>query len=142
VAGGNRIDQLSCPTDVIIDKQDHSIIIADSENRRVIRWRVGQTTIVAGGNGERQQLNPHYSPTYLFVDDQQSVYVSDYENHRVMKWRRDAEERVIVARGNGKENKLNQLFHPAGVVMDRLGHPMCSITLKLRRSYAVAAIAL
>ncbi|CAF1172580.1 unnamed protein product [Adineta steineri] len=41
-AGGNnagyRMDQLHYPRDVIVDQQNHSVIIADSENRRVIQW--------------------------------------------------------------------------------------------------------
>jgi hypothetical protein len=41
VAGGNgqgsRNDQLNHPTDINVDKQNDSIIISDSENRRIIR---------------------------------------------------------------------------------------------------------
>ncbi|CAF4734607.1 unnamed protein product, partial [Rotaria sp. Silwood2] len=42
VAGDNgaerRLDQLNEPTDVLIDKETDSLIICDSENRRVVRW--------------------------------------------------------------------------------------------------------
>ncbi|CAF1540436.1 unnamed protein product [Adineta steineri] len=34
---GNRMDQLNCPTDIIVDQQNHSIIIADCDNRRVVQ---------------------------------------------------------------------------------------------------------
>ncbi|CAF1271714.1 unnamed protein product, partial [Adineta steineri] len=35
---GNRMNQLNYPTDVIVDRQNHSIIIADWQNRRVVQW--------------------------------------------------------------------------------------------------------
>jgi hypothetical protein len=42
LAGGNRrgnqMNQLNGPTDVIIDHETNTLIIADHENRRVMRW--------------------------------------------------------------------------------------------------------
>ena len=35
--------------------------------------------VVAGGNGQGNQLNQLHDPTYLFVDEEQAVYVSDDE---------------------------------------------------------------
>ncbi len=35
---GNRNDQLNCPRKVIIDKENDSLIICDTDNRRVVRW--------------------------------------------------------------------------------------------------------
>ena len=35
---GNRIDQLNCPHDVIVDEKKKSLIICDYGNRRVVRW--------------------------------------------------------------------------------------------------------
>ncbi|CAF4415267.1 unnamed protein product, partial [Adineta steineri] len=35
---GNRMNQLNYPTDVIVDQRNHSVIIADQGNRRVIPW--------------------------------------------------------------------------------------------------------
>ncbi|CAF0877920.1 unnamed protein product [Adineta steineri] len=160
---GNRRNQLNAPTDVVVDQEDHSIIIADRGNRRVIRrmnqnqqvlirnidcfglamdkygflyvsddnrnevrrWkREGfddEEIVVAGGNGEGNQLNQLHRPTFIFVDEDQSVYISDSFNHRVMKWRRDAKEGIIVAGGNDKGSNLNQLHRPQGVIVDNLG---------------------
>ncbi|CAF1061659.1 unnamed protein product [Adineta steineri] len=160
---GNRMNQLSYATDVIFDEQNHSIIIADFNNRRVIqwfnqtqqilihkiacwglsmdkygflyvsdslknevrRWKMGEYNnegiVVAGGNGEGNELNELDFPTFIFVDEDQSVYVSDTANHRVMKWKKDAKEGIIVAGGNGQGGKLNQLYHPQGVLVDDLG---------------------
>ncbi|CAF1150247.1 unnamed protein product [Adineta steineri] len=155
---GNRMNQLAYPIDVIVDQKDHSIIIADFVNRRVIqwvnqnqqilinnidcrglamdkhgflyvsnykknevrRWKVGEYNnegiIVAGGNGEGNQLNQLKYPSFIFVDEEQSVYVSDVNNHRVMKWRKDAKEGRTVAGGS-----LQQLSLPEGVIVDDLG---------------------
>ncbi|CAF4295072.1 unnamed protein product, partial [Adineta steineri] len=163
VAGGNRegsrINQLNSPTDMLVSPQNHSIIIADRGNRRVIRWfnhsqqilienidcyglamdkkgflyvsdhgkndvrrwKMGEYNegdIVAGGNGNGNQLNQLNCPTFIFVDEDQSVYVSDYNNHRVMKWRKDAKEGTIVAGANGEGGNLNQLYHPQGIIVD------------------------
>ncbi|CAF1078687.1 unnamed protein product [Adineta steineri] len=48
----------------------------------------------------------------------QSVYISDQNNNRVVKWRKDAKEGRIVAGGNGKGEKLNQLSSPQGLIVD------------------------
>ncbi|CAF1338401.1 unnamed protein product [Adineta ricciae] len=161
---GNRLYRLNEPTGVIFDEQNNSIIIADSGNRRVMRWFLnenqpeilihnigcygltmdkfgfvyvsdggkdevrrwkigekGEGTLVAGGNGEGDQLNQFNVPTFLFVDDEQSIYVSDRENHRVMKWRKDAQEGIVVAGGNGRGENLNQLNLPQGMIVDHEG---------------------
>ncbi|CAF0841957.1 unnamed protein product [Adineta steineri] len=160
---GNRMDQLNGPTDAIVDQQNHSIIIADVFNERVIRWinqnqqilihnitcnglavdkhgylyvsdhnknevrrwKMGEYNnegiVVAGGNGEGDQLNQLHFPSFIFVDDDQSIYVSDHNNNRVMKWRKDAKEGIVVAGGNGQGRNLNQLFLPEGIIVDDLG---------------------
>ncbi|CAF1487575.1 unnamed protein product [Adineta steineri] len=166
VAGGNgegsQINQLNSATDMLVGPENHSIIIADRGNRRVIqwlnqtqqilidnidcyglamdkhgfiyvsdhvknevtRWKIGKYKkgiVVAGANGQGNQLSQLNSPTFIFVDEDQSVYVSDYNNHRVMKWRKGAKEGIIVAGGNGQGGNLNQLYHPQGVIVDDLG---------------------
>ena len=159
---GNRLDQLNCPTDVLIDKETNSLFIADRDNRRVLRWSRRQETtqgeiivdniycfgltmdhqrhlyvsdtekdevrrytigdkngiVVAGGNGQGNQLNQLNCPTYLFVDEEQAVYVSDYYNHRVIKWNKDAKEGIVVAGRREEESALTQLSHPQGLFVD------------------------
>ena len=48
IAGGrgqrNRLDQLNHPTDVLIDKETNSLLIADRYNRRILRWSRRQDT--------------------------------------------------------------------------------------------------
>ena len=165
---GNRIDQLSYPTDVIIDENNKSLIICDQGNRRVVRWSLqntndkqilieniscsrlmmnengdlfvsdyenhavkrwrkteigkgGEGRIVAGGNGQGNQLNQLNTPTNIFIDREETIYVSDLENDRVMKWYKGANEGIVVAGGQGQGNSLNQLNRPQGLVVNEVG---------------------
>ncbi len=100
------------------------LYVSDTKKHEVRRWKIGGTnsTIVAGGNGEGDQLDQLNHPTYLFVDEDHSVYVSDRENHRVMKWLKDAKEGMVVAGGQGQGSSLTQLFYPQGVIVNHLGN--------------------
>ena len=156
---------MNYPTDVLIDKDNDSLFIADAGNRRVLRWSRRQETtqgeviadnifctglaidhqrylyvsdienhevrryrigdkngiVVAGRNGQGNQLNQLNYPTYLFVDEEQAVYVSDNNNHRVMKWNKDAKESILVAGGQGQGSALTQLYYPRGLFVDTTG---------------------
>ncbi|CAF4094965.1 unnamed protein product [Adineta steineri] len=107
-----------------IDK-DGFLYVSDYKKNKVIRWKMGEYNnkgiVVVGGNEKGNQLNQLMTPTFIFVDEDQSVYVSDKDNHRVMKWRKDAKEGRIVAGGNGEGENLNQLSSPEGVIVDDLG---------------------
>ncbi|CAF5112580.1 unnamed protein product [Rotaria sp. Silwood1] len=131
VAGENKAHQLKWPRDVIIDKENDSLIISDWENKRVVRWSRrngtrGETIIsniscivVAGGNGKGNRLDQLDYPRYVFIDRDHSVYLSEYENRRVMKWEKGAKQGIVVAGGQGQS--LIELNKPEGVVVDQLG---------------------
>jgi sugar lactone lactonase YvrE len=110
VAGGNE-NQLKYPTDVIIDKEDHSLIIADWGNRRVIRWS-------RQNNTNEQILISNIDCFGLTMDKNGSLYVSDYKKNEVRRWRRGDEEGTIVAGGNGEGDGLNQLNGPTLIFVD------------------------
>ncbi|CAF3768292.1 unnamed protein product [Rotaria sp. Silwood1] len=118
---GNQSDQLNHPIDLIIDKDNDSLIICDRDKRQVVRWKIGDTnrTIVAGGNGSGNHFNQLNRPSYLFVDQNHSVYISDTSNHRVMKWIKGAKEGILVAGGQGLGAELNQLTFPRGMIVDQ-----------------------
>ena len=162
---GDRLDQLNCPADVLIDKETNSLFIADGGNRRVLRWsRRHDTTqgevivdnidcyglamdhqrylyvsdwnndevrrytigdrngiVVAGGNGEGNQLNQLNFSTCLFVDEKQALYMSDNNNHRVMKWNKDANQGIVVAGGRGQGSALTELSSPRELFVDTSG---------------------
>ncbi|CAF1579667.1 unnamed protein product [Adineta steineri] len=100
------------------------LYVSDHQKNEVKRWKMGEYNnegiVVAGGNGNGNNLNQLNSSGFIFIDEDQSVYVSDRDNHRVMKWRKDANEGRIVAGGNGRGESLNQLSYPRGVIVDEL----------------------
>ncbi|CAF5201076.1 unnamed protein product, partial [Rotaria magnacalcarata] len=99
-----------------MDEQRH-LYVSDVGKDEVRRYQLGEKngTLVAGGNGEGDELNQLDYPTCLFVDRDHSVYVSDRDNHRVMKWNKGAKEGMVVAGGQGQGSALTQLYRPRGL---------------------------
>ena len=105
-----------------IDHQRY-LYVSDTERNEVRRYTIGgqDGCIVAGGNGQGNQLNQFKVPAYVFVDQAQAVYVSDHLNHRVMKWSKRANQGIVVAGGQGEGSALTQLYYPEGLVVDASG---------------------
>ncbi|CAF4207314.1 unnamed protein product, partial [Adineta steineri] len=97
---GNRMDQLNSPTNMIVDQQNHSIIIADYKNRRVIQWL----------NQTQQILIDNINCWGLAMDKHGFLYVSDQGKNAVRRWKMGEynNEGIVVAGGNGIGNQLNQ----------------------------------
>ena len=108
---GNRNDQLNQPTNVIIDQQNDSLIICDAGNRRVVRWprRNGRTGHI---------VIPNILCWDLTMDNYGYLYVSDREKHEVRRWKIGEENGTIVAGGNGKGDRLDQLNTPYYIFID------------------------
>ncbi|CAF1197652.1 unnamed protein product [Adineta steineri] len=107
---GNRMDQLDRPTDVIVDQQTHLIIIADWGNRRVIQWL----------NQKQQILIDNIGCFGLAMDKHGFLYVSDTVKNEVRRWKMGKynNEGVVVAGGNDRGNRLNQLSSPIFIFVD------------------------
>ncbi|CAF1402643.1 unnamed protein product [Adineta steineri] len=107
---GNQMDQLSLPTDVVINQQDHSIIIANNGNNRVIQWT----------NQTQQILIQNIDCRGFAIDKNGFLYVSDGVKNEVRRWKMGEynNEGIVVAGGNGKGDKLNQLDSPNFVFVD------------------------
>ncbi|CAF0758744.1 unnamed protein product [Adineta steineri] len=107
---GNWMNQLDRPTDVIVDEQNHSIIIADSGNRRVIQWL----------NHNQQILIKNIDCWGLAMDKHGFLYVSDRKKNEVRRWKMGEynNEGIVVAGGNGKGDQLNQLNNPTFIFVD------------------------
>ena len=115
------VDNIYC-RGLAMDHQ-RSLYVSDTERHEVRRYTIGDKNgmIVAGGNGEGNQLNQLNCLSYLFVDEEQAVYVSDQDNHRVMKWNKGAKEGIVVAGGRGQGSALTQLSYPRGLFVDTSG---------------------
>jgi sugar lactone lactonase YvrE len=116
VAGGNRhgdqLNPLNGPTDVIIDHETNSFIIADRDNRKVIRLSRQNNT-----NGEI--IISNIDCCRLTTSKNGSLYVSDWQRNEVRRWKRGEKGKgKIVAGGNGEGDRLNQLNGPTYLFVD------------------------
>ena len=109
---GNRLDQLYCPTDVLIDKETNSLLIADRWNRRVVRWSRRQ------GTTQGEVIVDNITCWGLAIDHQRYLYVSDTEKHEVRRYTIGGKNGIIVAGENGRENQWNQLSIPTYLFID------------------------
>ncbi|CAF0985858.1 unnamed protein product [Adineta steineri] len=109
IAGGN--DQLSRPTDIIVDKQNNSLIIADTGNRRVIRWSLQNQRI-------QQILISDIDCFGLSIDKNGFIYVSDIVKNDVRQWKEGDVNGIVVAGGNEKGSDHNQLNCPGFIFVD------------------------
>ena len=108
---GNRLDQLNNPTDVIIDRHNNALVIADQGNRRIIQWPCqadSQGKIIVS-DIDCARLTMHRDGT---------LYVSDNVKNEVKQWTKGETLGTVVAGGNGPGNRLNQLCFPTHFFVD------------------------
>jgi sugar lactone lactonase YvrE len=116
VAGGNgqgsRMDQLDCPTNVIVDNKRDCLIICDRGNKRVVRWpRRG------GTSGET--IISNIDCNGLAMDNDGFLYVSTTKDNDVKRWRVGDASGTLVAGGNGRGDRLDQLNDPYYIFVDQ-----------------------
>ena len=117
------VDNIDC-YGLAIDHRRY-LYVSDYGKNEIRRYRIGDKNgiVVAGGNGQGNELNQLNCPTYLFVDEEQAVYVSDNDNHRVIQWNKDAKEGMVMpedeVEGELHENKFlsNCVFTLRNVVL-------------------------
>ena len=118
LAGGNgagdRLDQLSKPTDVLVDRQTDTLLICDSENRRVMRWP-GRS---ASSHRQGEIIIGDIACSGLTMDHQGALYVSDWKKHEVRRYDKGSNKGIVVAGGHEKGDKLNQLHWPTHLFVD------------------------
>lgn len=51
----------------------------------------------------------------MYVDKYMNIFVADSYNHRIIMFEANSKTGVVVAGGNGKGNKSNQLSLPTSV---------------------------
>ena len=110
---GNRLDQLNCPTDVLIDKETNSLFIADRWNRRVLRLSRRQDTT------QGEVIIDNIYCRGLAIDRQRYLYVSDTGKNEIRRYIIGDKNGIVVAGGNGKGNQLNQLNYPRYLFVDK-----------------------
>ena len=55
----------------------------------------------------------------MFIDDDQTIYVADFRNHRIVEWKSGATNGKVIAGGNGRGNRNDQLYRPRNVIIDK-----------------------
>ncbi|CAM4818960.1 unnamed protein product, partial [Rotaria magnacalcarata] len=126
VTGGNgigyRLDQLSIPRYVFVDRE-HSVYVTEYSNHRVTKWELGakQGIVVAGGQRQENSLTQLDGPQGVVVHQLGTVYVADFNNNRIMGWSKGATQGIVIA-GNGYGAEPNQLDRYSGLSFDRRGN--------------------
>jgi sugar lactone lactonase YvrE len=108
---GNKRNQLNHPSDVIVDKDGNHLIICDFDNKRVMRCPR------QNGNNE-QVIISNIDCCKLAIDNNGYFYISDTEKHEVRRWKVNDTCGTLVAGGNGKGDKINQLNTPTFIFVD------------------------
>ena len=83
------------------------------------RWSQNGVT-VAGGNGKGNAINQLNTPLGLDIDDDnQSIVIADWWNHRIIEWKMSAINGKVIAGGGGEGSRLDQLYYPIDVLIDK-----------------------
>ncbi|CAF4914259.1 unnamed protein product [Rotaria socialis] len=104
---GNRLDQLSNPRYIFVDR-DHSVYVSEYRNDRVMKWIEGaqQGIIVAGGPGKGNGLTQLSCPYGVVAEQLGTVYVADLENHRIVRWSKGATQGRVIVSEKGEGGQL------------------------------------
>ncbi|CAF5097088.1 unnamed protein product, partial [Rotaria sp. Silwood1] len=73
--------------------------------------------VVAGGNGQGDNLEQLSHPQGVIVGGSGEIYVADYLNSRVMGWRKNGKNGSIVIGKTDKRIKTNKFF-PSDLSLD------------------------
>ena len=111
---GTRSNQLDRPTDVIGDRQTDSLLICDRGNERVMRWSRSSPS-----HRRPETAIDNVGCWGLAMDDQGSIYVSDHKSHEVRRYDKGGNKAgTVVAGGNGRGSRLDQLNVPTFIFVD------------------------
>ena len=101
VEKGDTLNQLNDPYGIDID-DDGTLVIADMNNHRIIRWKQNalEGEIIAGGKGKGTRTDHLNQPVAVLIDRKNGcLLVSEEYNRRVMRWPLDIDKRK---RGTGE----------------------------------------
>ena len=123
---GNDVHQLHAPEDVILDQEKNCFIIADGENRRVMQWFRGTTE-------QGRVVISDIDCSALALHKDGSLYVCDWKKNEVKRWRKGETNGMVVAGGNGKGTRLNQLDNPRSIFINDDDHALYICDMKNHR---------
>ncbi|CAF4098283.1 unnamed protein product, partial [Adineta steineri] len=109
---GSGIDQMDNPKDIILDKEEKSLIICDSNNMRVVRWSLQNSQDI-------EILIPGIICWSLAMHSNGDLYISDWNKEQVRRWQQGHKASTTVAGGNGRGNQSNQFNEPDYIFVDK-----------------------
>jgi sugar lactone lactonase YvrE len=114
---------LSEPRHIYLDEPNQVLYIADSQNNRIVKFRLGAAnfTVVAGGHGAGIAANQLNYPAGVCVSNGDgTIYVADTNNNRVQKWLVNGTVGVtVLGNTNGTYGSgANQLNGPYSVALN------------------------
>ncbi|CAF1264768.1 unnamed protein product [Adineta ricciae] len=108
---GNKRNQLETPTDVAIDKQNHSLIICDAGNSRILKVNhhnlVQEPTVI---------LNTDCFS--IMIDNNGYIYISETLSGGIKRWKEGQSDPEVIAGGNGPGNDLYHHMFPMYFFVD------------------------
>ncbi|CAF3333673.1 unnamed protein product [Rotaria socialis] len=111
---GDRLYQLSYPTDALVDKNTDSLIICDQGNKRVLQWSLSSGTTL--GTILKDDIHCYG----LATDYQRYLYISDEIRDEVRRYRIGEKSGILVAGGGfGEGHGLKQLNCPTYLFVDQ-----------------------
>ncbi|CAF4235574.1 unnamed protein product [Rotaria socialis] len=81
-------------------------------------WAQNGVTVAGRSEGDNS-TNQLWNAGGLFVDDDETVVIADSWNHRIIQWKKGYAHGQIVAGGNDKGIRLDQLNEPSDVLVDK-----------------------
>ena len=106
------MNQLYYPIDVLIDKETNSVLIANLEDQRVLRWSRRQETT------QGEVIIENVRCVGLAIDYRRYFSVSDVEKVEVRRYTIEAKNGIVVAGRNGEMHQLNHLNFPTYLFVD------------------------
>lgn len=112
---GDSINQLNCPSDLIIDYGTNCMLICDFGNKRIVKWPLDDT-LTSG-----ESFIKNVCCYGLAMSESGIIYVTDIIYHAVREFQPGSTVGIVVAGGNGAGNGLHQLNQPHYIALDIKG---------------------
>jgi len=112
-AGGleDRTHRLRHPTDILVEKATDSFIVNDEGHRRVVRCPRSNGLIL-------ETIISNIDGYGITMDKDGLLYVCNHKKHEVRRFKIGESEGTLVAGGNGKGARLDQLSLPTFISVD------------------------
>ncbi|CAF0821123.1 unnamed protein product [Adineta steineri] len=114
--------ELNNPSHISIQRDSESFIneisIVSSKKPKFKKWKEHAITVV-GTYGQGNESNQLDGPYGIFIDEKKTIFITDFNNHRIVQWKYNAKEGKIIAGGNGKGRRIDQLNRPTDVIADQ-----------------------